>query len=239
MVTCGTETSHTHVCNTRGTSSRAAPPPCLIQTHTPRIRNPTQSGRIDVSDGVCPRTGSHSGCSAVAVADGRGGGVRHRVLADAAGAGGGGDRARALPAGTRSRAAAGGGRHVELLLVAQQEVASGEASGAFRAFEGLLLGVGSFVTLKVLQACERALACLTDMWSRLVGLRSGLRFSTWRLRASIRGRCLSVNTGHGSAVLRSLRLHAGGFRNHSEGLGDARCESSFKHGPKNPGSITR
>jgi len=68
--------------------------------------------------------------------------------------------------------------------VTQQEVASGKASGAFRAFEGLLLGVGAFVTLKVLQACERALACLTDMWSRLVGLRSGLRFSTWRLRAS-------------------------------------------------------
>jgi len=73
---------------------------------------------------------------------------------------------------------------MELLLMTQEEVAAGEASRAFRALEGLLFGVRPFVTLEVLQSCERALAGLADVRSRLVGLGSRLWFSTWRLRSN-------------------------------------------------------
>jgi hypothetical protein len=43
---------------------------------------------------------------------------------------------------------------VQLLLVAEQQVAAGEAAGALLALEGLFLGVGALMALQVLQAGE-------------------------------------------------------------------------------------
>jgi hypothetical protein len=186
MVTCGTETPNTHVRNSWAAPARTAPP-CLIQTHTSRTRNHTQSRRVDVSNRVGARPSPHRGSSAVSVADRRSSGVGQRVLSDSSGAGGGSDRARALPTGTRPRAAAGCSSHVQLLLVAEQKIAASEASGALRAFEGLLLGVGPFVSLEVFQSRERALTGPADVWSRFVGLwwRAQLRLSSSRgLRAT-------------------------------------------------------
>lgn len=59
---------------------------------------------------------------------------------------------------------------MQLLLVTQEEVAAGKASGALGAGERLLLGVGSLVALEVLQAGKGPLACTTDMGAGLVGL---------------------------------------------------------------------
>lgn len=65
---------------------------------------------------------------------------------------------------------------VQFLLVAQQEVAAGKTTCALGALERLLLGMRSLMAFQMLQACEGALASLTDMRPRLVGLgrRKGL-----------------------------------------------------------------
>ena len=123
-----------------------------------------------MGDGVGPGSRAHGGGSTVSVAHGRRAGVGHRVFADPAG-GGWGNGARAFPARARAGAGAGRCRHVELLLMAEQEIAPSKAPSAFGAFERLLLCVGPLVTLQVLEAGERALTGVADMRSRFVGLR--------------------------------------------------------------------
>lgn len=60
---------------------------------------------------------------------------------------------------------------MQLLLVPQEKVAASEAPRTLGAGERLLLGVGSFVTLQMLQASEGPLAGSTYVGARLVGLR--------------------------------------------------------------------
>lgn len=172
-----------------------------------------------MSDGVGSGAGSHGCGSAVAVADGDGGAcVGHGVLANSAG-GRGGDGARTLSAGTRPRTAAGGGGHMQLLLVAEEEIASGEAPRAFRAFEGLLLGVGSLVAFEMLEAREGSLARTANVWPRLVRLRG--REDLWSSRRPRANGCGGdhhlgvVVLCHHSTVLSSLRLHGDGIGDHS------------------------
>lgn len=104
-----------------------------------------------MSNGIGSRPGPHGRSSAISVADRRGSGVGHGILANSSGAGSRRDRARALPPGTRPWAATRSRSHVQLLLVAKQKITAGKASCALRAFEWLLLGVRSFVPLKMFQ----------------------------------------------------------------------------------------
>lgn len=59
---------------------------------------------------------------------------------------------------------------MELLLVAQEQISTGEASRALGAFEGLLLGVGPLMAFQMFQSCKRAMAGRADMRARLVSL---------------------------------------------------------------------
>ena len=116
---------------------------------------------VDMADCICPRP--HRG-----VRSSGGGGIcaRDAVLPSSALNGSSTGRALAPVAGARG----GRCRLVQLLLVPQEKVAAGEAPRALGAGEGLLLGVGSFMTLQMLQASEGSLAGSTYVGTRLIGL---------------------------------------------------------------------
>jgi hypothetical protein len=59
---------------------------------------------------------------------------------------------------------------MQLLLMAEQQIAARKAAGTVGAFKGLLLRMGSLVALQVLQSRKRATAGSADMRPRLVGL---------------------------------------------------------------------
>lgn len=115
--------------------------------------------------------GSHRRCSC---------GVDNRILPHSSWATGG--AAGALSTVSRSRGRSRG--HVELLLMAQQQVPASETSRAFRTLKWLLLGVRSLMTLEMFQSRETSLASAADMRSRFVVL--------WRGEV---GRCFAVAVG--------------------------------------------
>ena len=59
---------------------------------------------------------------------------------------------------------------MQLLLMAQQQIASGKASRALGAFEWLLFRMRALMTFQMLQASEGPRAGCTDMGARLIGL---------------------------------------------------------------------
>lgn len=59
---------------------------------------------------------------------------------------------------------------MQLLLVSEKEVATGETSCAFGAIKGFFFGVGALMSLQVLETSECTLARLAGMRARLVGL---------------------------------------------------------------------
>lgn len=59
---------------------------------------------------------------------------------------------------------------MEFLLVPQEQVAAGEAARAFGALEGFLFGVGTLMTLQVLESSEGSIAGPADVRPRFVGL---------------------------------------------------------------------
>lgn len=59
---------------------------------------------------------------------------------------------------------------MKLLLVAEQQISASEAACAFGTLEWFLLCVGSFMSLQMLQSCERPHASGADMWARFVCL---------------------------------------------------------------------
>ncbi|ELR09742.1 hypothetical protein GMDG_04228 [Pseudogymnoascus destructans 20631-21] len=85
--------------------------------------------------------------------------------------GGRGRAAGALAAVPRPRRRRGG--HMQLLLVAQEQVPPREAARALGALERLLLGVGALVALEMLEPRKRARAGRADVWPGLVGLGRG------------------------------------------------------------------
>lgn len=90
----------------------------------------------------------------------------------------GGYTGRALTAvpGTRRRRCC----LMELLLVAQEQVAPGKTSCAFGALERLLLGMRPLMSFQMLEPGERALAGCTNVRARLVGL-GGREIGSWDL----------------------------------------------------------
>jgi hypothetical protein len=122
---------------------------------------------IHMAYGVCPRP--HIGGRGDASSSRGSTGPRDAILPGAAGAWG--RPTCALPAvtGTRGR----GGGLMQLLLVAEKQVTTGEATGAFGALERLLFCMRPLVALEMLQTSERPLAGAADMGTRLVGLGRG------------------------------------------------------------------
>jgi hypothetical protein len=59
---------------------------------------------------------------------------------------------------------------MELLLVPQEEVATGEASRALGALERLLLGMGALVAFEMLESSKGSIARPADVRPRFVGL---------------------------------------------------------------------
>jgi hypothetical protein len=59
---------------------------------------------------------------------------------------------------------------MQLLLMAQQQVASRKATRALRALERLLLCVRALVSLQMLESRKRPRACRADVRPRLVSL---------------------------------------------------------------------
>jgi len=120
---------------------------------------------VEMADGVCARTSTIDADHPV----GRNNRVRDGVFPAAAvhdgGSGGiADDTFAATIASARGRIC-----HVQFLLVAQKQISAGKAAGAFGAFKGLLLGVGAFVALQMLQTCERAAASGAYMGPRFLG----------------------------------------------------------------------
>jgi hypothetical protein len=125
-----------------------------------------EGARVDVTDGVGARP--HD------IALGTAGVAGYGVFADSGGRIGW-KASRAFPTSIPG-SCVGRALLVELLLVAEQEVASRKASRALGALEGLLFGVRSLVSLQVLQSRKRPCACRADVWPGLVvlGWREGL-----------------------------------------------------------------
>lgn len=57
---------------------------------------------------------------------------------------------------------------MQLLLVAQQQVPTGKATGTIGTFKGLLLGMRAFMTLEVFQSGKRPTTGSTDMGPGLI-----------------------------------------------------------------------
>lgn len=72
---------------------------------------------------------------------------------------------------------------MKLLLVSQQQIATGKASCALGTLEGLFLCVGTLVTFQMLQSGKRALTSRAHMGAGFIGLG----------RREI-GRCLRVDS---------------------------------------------
>ena len=64
---------------------------------------------------------------------------------------------------------------MKLLLMSQQQISPCKASGAFRAFKGLFLGVRSFVTFQMLESSKRTTTGSTHVrpWFVCLGRRKG------------------------------------------------------------------
>ena len=126
--------------------------------------------RMPVCRGFCRRgyrAGHHSDGPTTDVADGvrsrsHPAATSNRVLPDSRAAGA--FSARVARARGRSR------RHVELLLMAKEQISPREAPRAVWTFKGLLFRVGALMALEVLQPGKRPRAGLTDVRTRLVCL---------------------------------------------------------------------
>ena len=124
-------------------------------------RNHLHRALVNVTDSVGP--GSHRSARSASS-----GGVGDAVLACAALCRRAARRLAAVPrAGGRRR------RLMELLLMAQQQIAAGEASCAFGALERLLLCVGAFMSLQMLEASKGSLASSAHVRSGLICLWRG------------------------------------------------------------------
>lgn len=127
-----------------------------------RLRNHLHRTLVDVADRVGPRAHGRSVTVRISVR------VGDAVLAGSALGGSTTRRFASVPWAGR-----GCGRLMELLLVSQQQIATGKASGAFWALKWLLLRVGTLVSLEMLESRKRTLAGSADMRARLVGLWRG------------------------------------------------------------------
>jgi len=87
---------------------------------------------------------------------------------------------------------------MQLLLVAEQQIPSGETPGTLGALERLLFGVRAFVALKMLEARERSSAGSTNVRTRLFGL-GNLGASSQGRRLSTRARRALREAGLGDA----------------------------------------
>lgn len=139
----------------------------------------------------------HSQCVAINVADRVGSrshaarGPRDGVLPDAV-----------CPSSRRPRALSScvpwtrGGRrsHVQLLLMAKEEIPTGEAASTFGAFKGLLLRMGPFMTFQMLETRKGPTTGGADMGSWLIRL--------GRRPIGIRRSILPVRVGRFGVLLR-------------------------------------
>jgi len=59
---------------------------------------------------------------------------------------------------------------MQLLLVPEQQIATGETSRTLSAFEGLFFRVGPLMAFEMLQSCKSSLTSSAHMWSRFIRL---------------------------------------------------------------------
>lgn len=105
--------------------------------------------------------------------------------------------------------------------MAQKQVTPGEASLAVGALEGLLLGVGTFVPLQMLQTGKCALAGSANMWPRLV-----------RLRRREVGGCFGVDGNGGGFCIGICILAESRWYAARRGEGRNTCTKQSKQGGK-------
>ncbi len=148
--------------------------------HTGRLSigrsNHLHGGAVDMADGISP--GPHGGGST----GGGGIGARDAVLSDPAGPWCGPTSAFATIAWARRWRCC----LVQLLLMAQQQIAASKAPRTLRTLKRLFLGMRSLVAFQMLEPCKGALAGTANVGTRLVGL--GRRKVGWRLGVNHDGR---------------------------------------------------
>lgn len=109
-------------------------------------------------------------------------------------------------AGARRR----GGRLVKLLLVSQQQIATSEASRAFRALKRLLLGVGALVAFQMLQSGEGALTSRAHMRAGLIGFGGRKIGRRLRVHGNSRSCCCMDQKGLIVSSVSAVAWHSSG-----------------------------